>query len=59
MVALGAGFKSGSLKAALLAPLALLVHFLGYGLGFLKSNFLLTFSKKNPEALMPELFFKP
>lgn len=58
-VAIGAGLKSGSLKAALLAPLALLVQFLGYGLGFLKSSFLLTFSKKKPEALMPELFFKP
>ena len=58
-VALGAGLKSGSLKAAFLAPPALLVQYIGYGLGFLKSSFLLTFSKKKPEALMPGLFFKP
>lgn len=58
-VALGSGLKSGSFGAALLAPPALLVQYAGYGLGFLKSSFLLTFSKKKPEALMPELFFKP
>lgn len=58
-VALGAGFKSGSAKAALLAPGALLVQYVGYGLGFLKSAFLLTFSRKKPEVLMPGLFFKP
>ena len=59
VVAVGAGLKSGSIKAALLAPLALLVQYGGYGLGFLKSAFLLTFSKKKPEVLMPGLFFKP
>lgn len=58
-VAFGAGLKSGSLRAAALAPGALLVQYVGYGLGFLKSAFLLTFSKKNPEVLMPGLFFKP
>ncbi len=59
VVALGAGLKSGSARAALLAPGALLVQYGGYGLGFLKSAFLLTFSKKKPEVLMPGLFFKP
>jgi len=58
-VAIGAGVKSGSARAALLAPGALLVQYVGYGLGFLKSAFLLTFSKKKPEVLMPGLFFKP
>lgn len=58
-VAIGAGLKSRNIKAALLAPIALLVQYTGYGLGFLKSSFLLTFSKKKPEALMPELFFEP
>jgi glycosyltransferase involved in cell wall biosynthesis len=57
-VAIGSGLKARKLKAALLAPIALLVQFTGYGLGFLKSSFLLTFSKKKPEALMPGLFFK-
>jgi glycosyltransferase involved in cell wall biosynthesis len=59
VVCIGAGFKSGSAQAALLAPVALLVQYGGYGLGFLKSAFLLTFSKKKPEELMPGLFFKP
>ena len=59
VVAIGAGIKSGSARAALLAPGALLVQYGGYGLGFLKSAFLLTFSKKKPEVLMPGLFFKP
>lgn len=59
VVCIGAGIKSGSARAALLAPVALLVQYGGYGMGFLKSAFLLTFSKKKPEVLMPGLFFKP
>ncbi|MDM9631944.1 glycosyltransferase [Robiginitalea aurantiaca] len=59
LVAIGAGLKSKNPGAAILAPVALVVQYLGYGLGFLKSTILLTFSKKKPEALMPELFFKP
>ncbi|WP_222985019.1 glycosyltransferase [Flagellimonas meishanensis] len=43
---------------ALLAIFAALVQFTGYGLGFLKSTILLTFSKKQPEVLFPKLFFK-
>jgi glycosyltransferase involved in cell wall biosynthesis len=58
-VLIGSGIKSGSIKAALLAPVALLVQFTGYGLGFLKSTFLLTFSNKEPEKLLPKLFFHP
>ncbi len=58
-VGLGAGIKTGNGRAALLAPLATLVQFSGYGLGFLKSTILLTFSRKKPEELFPRLFFKP
>jgi len=34
------------------------IQFLGYGLGFAKSTILITFSKKKPEVLFPNLFFK-
>lgn len=59
LVAIGAGVKTGRPAAALLAPIALMVQFAGYGIGFLKSTILLTFSGKTPEALFPQLFFKP
>ncbi len=58
LVAAGAGIRSRSLRTALLAPLALCVQFAGYGLGFLKSTILLTFSRKKPQELFPRLFFK-
>jgi glycosyltransferase involved in cell wall biosynthesis len=58
LVGIGAGIKSGRLRAAFLAPIALLVQYTGYGLGFLKSTILLTFSGKKPEELFPGLFFK-
>jgi len=47
-----------SLNLALLSVYASAIQFLGYGLGFAKSTFLITFSKKKPEALFPNLFFK-
>ncbi|MEJ2585799.1 MAG: glycosyltransferase [Robiginitalea sp.] len=58
-VGIGAGMKTRSIKAAFLAPVAILVQFAGYGLGFLKSTILLTFSRKKPEDLFPRLYFKP
>jgi glycosyltransferase involved in cell wall biosynthesis len=58
-VGLGAGIKTRNFRASLLAPAALLVQFTGYGLGFLKSTILLTFSRKKAEDLFPRLFFKP
>ena len=59
LVLAGAGIKTGSIRAALIAPVALLVQFGGYGLGFLKSSILLTFSRKKPEDLFPRMFFNP
>ena len=35
---------------------AVFVQLFGYGWGFLKSKFLLTFKKESPERLLPELF---
>ncbi|PCE63674.1 glycosyltransferase [Sediminicola luteus] len=50
--------KTNSPKIASMALFATWVQFYGYGTGFLKSNFLLTFSKQEPEVLFPKLFFK-
>lgn len=47
-----------NLHLAFLSVYASGIQFLGYGLGFAKSTFLITFSKKKPEALFPNLFFK-
>ena len=58
-IGIGTALKTGNFKAACLAPVAVMVQFAGYGLGFLKSTILLTFSRKKPEELFPRLFFKP
>ena len=50
--------KNRSLAIAFLSLYAVHVQFYGYGLGFFKSTFLLTFSKKKPQELFPSLFFK-
>jgi glycosyltransferase involved in cell wall biosynthesis len=47
-----------NLLVSLLSLLAILVQFIGYGYGFLKSTILLKISNKNPETIFPELFFK-
>ncbi len=51
-------WKNRSIKIAFLSLYAVFVQFLGYGLGFFKSTFLLTFSRKKPQELFPSLFFK-
>jgi len=58
LLGLLAGVQTRSLRVALLVLVAVPVQFCGYGLGFLKSSGLLTFSKKKPEDLFPGLFFK-
>ena len=50
--------KTKSLKIAVFSIFATLIQFVGYGLGFLKSTFLVNFSSKEPEILFPKLFFK-
>ena len=47
-----------NLWVSLLSLPAILVQFFGYGYGFLKSTILLKTSKKQPEVLFPDLFFK-
>ncbi len=50
--------KNRKLVVAVLAILATLIQFTGYGIGFFKSTMLLNFSNRNPEELFPKLFFK-
>ena len=54
-----AWYQTKRLNIALLALIAVGIQFMGYGYGFLKSTFLVNFSKKQPEQLFPKLFFKP
>ncbi len=50
-------WRNKNLIVALLSVLATCIQFFGYGLGFLKSTFLLNFSKKTAKELFPKLFF--
>ncbi len=55
---LDALWKNESIHVAFLSIFAAMVQFVGYGWGFLKSTILVNFSKKKPELLFPNLFFK-
>ncbi len=57
IVFLDAFRRTKSVSTAFTAIIAVLIQFLGYGYGFLKSTILVTFSNKSPEKLFPELFF--
>jgi GT2 family glycosyltransferase len=56
-LAISAVSRTGKFDVGLLTILAVLVQFTGYGLGFLKSATLLTFSKRKPQHLFPNMFF--
>lgn len=45
-------------SVAIMSLWAVLVQFMGYGYGFLKSTILVTFSGKEPQTIFPKLFFK-
>ncbi|MCM4169745.1 Undecaprenyl-phosphate 4-deoxy-4-formamido-L-arabinose transferase [Arenibacter antarcticus] len=47
-----------SFMVALLSLIAVLIQFVGYGIGFLKNSILLAVSNKKPQDLFPNLFFK-
>ena len=51
-------FKTKKLAVSILAIIAILIQFFGYGYGFLKSTVKLQFSNKSTEKLFPNLFFK-
>lgn len=50
--------KNKSLTIAVQSILAVIIQFVGYGYGFLKSVILVNFSRKEPEGIFPKLFFK-
>ncbi len=58
VVLIDSWYKNKKLGIALLSLWAVIIQFTGYGLGFFKSTFLLTFSRKKPQELFPFLFFK-
>lgn len=51
-------FSTKSIVVSVLSIPAILVQFVGYGLGFLKSTFFIGVLNRKPEAEFPELFFK-
>ena len=50
--------KNMSFSIAFNSLVAVIIQFLGYGYGFLKSSFIINNTKKKIEELFPELFFK-
>lgn len=50
--------ETENMVIATLAVLAIMVQFIGYGLGFLKSTVAIKLLKENPEKRFPKLFFK-
>ena len=50
--------KNKNLWVALLSVFAVLVQFTGYGYGFVKSTFQISWLGKKPEKAFPKLFFK-
>ena len=50
--------SSKNLIIAVLAVIAIVVQFFGYGYGFLKSTLAIKLLKENPEKRFPKLFFK-
>lgn len=51
-------FSTKSIIVSILVIPAILIQFLGYGYGFLKSTFAVSLFNKNPETHFPKLFFK-
>lgn len=51
-------YRERNLSVSLLAIIAIFIQFFGYGIGFMKSNFILHFQKRKAEEGMPEMFFK-
>ncbi|WP_406684124.1 glycosyltransferase [Seonamhaeicola sp. MEBiC1930] len=51
-------FTTGNLKVAFMSLLAIGVQFIGYGLGFLQSTWVVGVLNKDPETHFPKLFFK-
>ncbi|WP_291864201.1 glycosyltransferase [Maribacter sp.] len=50
--------QNKNIVVAALSLVAVIIQFVGYGYGFLKSTFWINFSKKKPREIFPKLFFK-
>lgn len=50
--------KEKNLEVGLYAILAIFIQFYGYGIGFVKSMYILKIKKQKAEAGLPEMFFK-
>ncbi|WJJ95129.1 glycosyltransferase [Algibacter luteus] len=50
--------KTKNIIVSILVIPAILIQFFGYGIGFLKSTFAVSFLNKDPETHFPKLFFK-
>ncbi|MFD1096534.1 glycosyltransferase [Salegentibacter chungangensis] len=57
IIGLDAAMKHKNLYIGLLAILATIIQFIGYGYGFLKSYWHISVLKENPEKQYPNLFF--
>lgn len=57
LVFLGASVSTKSPAVGVLSVLAVVIQFMGYGYGFLKSTILVNFSRRTPQEIFPELFF--
>ena len=58
MVFLGCLIKEKNFKISLLSLVAIFIQFYGYGIGFVKSNYILFIKRQEAEVGMPEMFFK-
>lgn len=50
--------KTKSISVAAMSIVAIFIQFVGYGYGFLKSEFSINLLNKDPEKVFPNLFFK-
>lgn len=50
--------KTKSISVACLSIIAIIIQFIGYGYGFIKSTLSIDIFKKDPEKAFPNLFFK-
>nr|WP_317631611.1 glycosyltransferase [uncultured Flavobacterium sp.] len=58
LVGIEGAIKNKSLKIGLLSIYTTIIQFYGYGIGFLKSFYLIHLLKKDPKKALPEMFFK-
>jgi glycosyltransferase involved in cell wall biosynthesis len=58
LIFIEATIATKKIKIGFLTIFTTLIQFLGYGVGFAKSFFLISILKKSPQTALPEMFFK-